>query len=114
MPTTESLDPAAIFAIATSLWQECHKHASIDPKINLSDAYAGIDGFMREVMRIATRFESWSCDHVDFDQLTDVWTYLLADRFGEECLSILLPENLADFDEHDCRRIAARLRLTLQ
>ena len=112
MPATEPLDPAAIFATATSLWKECHKHAAADPLINLSDAYAGIDGFMREIMRIATLFESWSCEHVDFTQLDDVWPYLLEDRFGKECLSILLAENLSDFDEHDCCRIAARLRLT--
>jgi hypothetical protein len=114
MPTTISLDPAAIFAIATSLWQECHKHAAVNFSINLSDSFSGNDGLMREVMRIATVFESWSCDHVDFDQLTEVWPYLLEDRFGKECLSILLVENLADFDEHDCHRIAARLRLTFQ
>ena len=114
MPSTESSDQAAIFAVAVSLWHECHKHAATDSSINLSDAYSGIDGLMREIMRIATLFELWSCDHVDFDQLTDVWPYLLQDRFGEECLSILLPENLTDFNEHDCRRVAARLRLTFQ
>ena len=114
MPTTESADPAAIFAIATSLWQECHKHAKIDPNINLSDAYSGVDGLMREVMRIATLFESWACVHVNFNELTDVWPYMLEDRFGKECLSILLAESLSDFDEHDCRRVAARLRLTVR
>jgi hypothetical protein len=69
---------------------------------------------MREVMRIGQLFESWACNHVDFDQLTDVWPYLLRDRFGKECLSVLRPENLADFDQHDCRRVAARLRLTFR
>ena len=114
MQTSESADPAAIFATATSLWQECHNHAKTDPSINLSDAYSGIDGLMREVIRIATLFEFWACEHVDFDQLTDVWPYMLEDRFGKECLSILLAENLSDFDEHDCRRVAARLRLTFR
>ena len=114
MQSIESADPAAIFAIATSLWQECHKHAASDANINLSDSYSGIDGLMREVMRIAALFESWACEHVDFDQLTDVWPYMLEDRFGKECLSILLAENLSDFNEHDCRRIAARLRLTFE
>lgn len=114
MQSSESLDPAAIFAIATSLWDECHKHAAADHSINLSDAYSGIDGLMREVMRIATLFESWASEHVDFDQLTDVWPYMLEDRFGKECLSILLTENLSNFDEHDCCRVAARLRLTFR
>ena len=114
MQSSESLDPAAIFAIATSLWDECHKHAAADHSINLSDAYSGIDCLMREVMRIATLFESWACQHVDFNQLDDVWPYLMEDHFGKECLSILLADALSDFDEHDCRRVAARLRLTFE
>jgi hypothetical protein len=114
MPSNDSSDPAAIFAIATSLWAECHKHATADRSINLSDAYSGMDGFMREIMRIGAQFEAWACRHVDFDQLTDVWPYMLEDRFGKECLSVLLPENLSDFDEHDCRRVSARLRLTFR
>ena len=114
MPAIEPADPAAIFAIAISLWRECHKRAASDPKINLSDAYNGIDELMREVMRVATFFESWACEHVDFNQLTDVWPYFLEDQVGKECLSILLATNLADFDEHDCCRVATRLRLTFQ
>ena len=114
MSPIASLDPAAVFAIATSLWRECHEHAAADPSINLSDAYAGMDGFMREIMRIASLFETWSCKHVDFTQLDDVWPYLMEDRFGKECLSILMPDSLSDFDDHDCRRVAARLRLTLR
>lgn len=114
MPSAEAPDPAAIFTIATSLWHECHEHAANDRSINLSDAYSGMDGFMREIMRIAAMFETWACDHVDFKQLTDVWPYLLQDRFGKECLSILRAENLSAFDEHDCRRVAARLRLTFR
>ena len=73
-----------------------------------------MDGFMREIMCVATQFEAWACKHVNFDELTDVWPYMLEARFGKECLSILLAENLADFDEHDCRRVAARFRLTLR
>lgn len=106
-------DPAAHFAIALSLWRECHQHAAADPTLNLSEAYQGIDSLMREVMRIAHVFEAWACKNVDFTDLTDVWPYLLEDRFGIECLSILRPDRLADFDSHDCRRIAAKLRLTL-
>jgi len=113
MSSIAAADPAAHFAIAVSLWRECHRHAAADPSLNLSQAYQGIDSLMREVMRIAHVFEAWACRHVDFTQLTDVWPYLLEDRFGTECLSILRPENLADFDTHDCRRIAAKLRLTL-
>lgn len=114
MPSAETPDPAAIFAIATSLWQECHKHAATDRSLNLSDAYSGVDGLMREVMRIATHFEKWACLHVDFAQLSEPWPYFLQDHFGQECLSILLPERLADFNDHDCHRVAMRLRLAFR
>jgi len=68
---------------------------------------------MREIMSIAVHFETWACEHIDFTHLTDVWPYLLEDQFGKECLSVLTVDNLANFDEHDCDRIAARLRLTI-
>ncbi len=113
MPTAVTPDPAAHFAIANSLWHECQSHAARDRSFKPSQAYRGMDELMRVVMKVAHAFEAWACDHVDFSQFTDVWPYLLEDRFGAECLSILRPENLADFDEHDCRRIAARLGLTL-
>lgn len=114
MPAIESPDPAAVFAIAQSLWLECHQAAAANSSLNLSDAYNGIDELMREVMQIATHFEKWACVHVDFTQVTEPWPYLLQDRFGRECLSILLPDRLAEFDEHDCRRIATRLGLSLR
>lgn len=106
-------DPAAVFAIATSLWHECHEHAAANRSLNLSEAYRGIDEMMREVMRIAAHFESWAYLHVDFTKLTETWSYYLQDHFGKACLSILLPERLSDFDDHDCGRVAARLRLSL-
>ena len=80
----ESVDPAAVFAAATSLWRECQKQAATEPGVNLSDCYGGMDSLMREVMRIATLFETWSCSHVRFEELNDVWPYLLEDRFGRE------------------------------
>lgn len=107
-------DPAAVFSAATSLWQECLKQAAVEPHVNLSDCYSGMDGLMREVMRIATLFEAWSCKHVIFEELNDVWPYMLEDRFGRECLSIFLPDGLSEFDEHDCQRVAARLRLSFR
>lgn len=110
--TATNPDTAAVFAIANSLWHECHEHAAANRSLNLSDAYSGIDGLMREVMRIATFFEMWACLHVDFNQLTEPWPYYLQDHFGQECLSILLPDRLVDFNDQDCRRLAARLRLT--
>lgn len=113
-PSAPQPDPAAIFAIANSLWDACHRQTATEPHLNLSDCYSGMDGFMREVMRVATAFEAWSCQHVVFEELNDVWPYLLQDRFGHECLSVLLPETLSEFGEHDCRRVAARLMLPIR
>jgi len=72
-----------------------------------------MDQFMREVMRVAAQFEAWACSHVDFDQLTDVWPYLLEDKFGDTCLATILPDALAAFDDSDCLRVAMRLGLPI-
>ena len=68
---------------------------------------------MREVMRVASLFESWSCAHVDFNRLADVWPYFLQDKFGEACLDAVFPTGLATFDEEDCLRVALRLQLPI-
>ncbi len=111
---TEAPDSAAIFAIALSLWQECLKREQTEKNFNLSGAYNGFDQFMREVMRVANQFETWSCEHINFAALEDVWPYMLQDRFGETCLAILSPTGLAAFDDHDCLHIAMRLRLPVK
>lgn len=103
-------DHAAVFASALSLWQACQKHAG-EEMLNLSECYNGMDQFMRELMRVANQFESWACLHIDFNELNDVWPYLLEDKFGETCLAVLLPSALAEFDDSDCLRVAMRLRL---
>ena len=108
-------DPAAVFGAAVSLWQATKKRAATTPRLNLSECYNGGDDFMRQVMRIATEFELWSCAHVFFEELDDVWPYLLEDRFGEACLSVLGgPETLLDFDEKNCLRVAWKLRLPVK
>jgi hypothetical protein len=106
-------DPAAVFASALSLWQECERHANNDQNLNFSESYNGLDEFMREIMRVATRFEMWACQHIDFDQLTHVWPYFLEGEFGKKCLSAMLPTGLAAFDESDCLRVAMRMRLPI-
>ncbi len=88
--TTDAPDPASIFAIALSLWQEGQRREQSEKKFNLSEAHHGFDQFMREVMRVANHFETWSCEHIDFAQLEDVWPYMLQDRFGEVCFGIYL------------------------
>jgi hypothetical protein len=107
---TPEPDPAAVFAIALSLWEGCEKSRR-ENDWNLSDCYNGYDQLMREIMRIANQFENWSCSHVNFDELGEVWPYYLGDKFGDACLSILGIERLMDFSEEDCLRIALALNL---
>lgn len=110
---TCSADTAAVFAAAHSLWEAIQKRARAAPEINLSDCYSGMDQLMREVMRIANQFEEWACQHVEFNELTDVWPYLLEDRFGDACLETFEPGGLASFDERDCLRVTIRLFLPI-
>ena len=106
-------DPAAVFACANSLWDECRKATLNDQSLDLSSAYHGWDQLMREVMRIGDLFERWSCEHVDFEASGEVWPYMLGDRFGAACLEVLHPTELAAFDEQDCLRVAIRLKVPL-
>jgi hypothetical protein len=102
-------DPAAVFACASSLWRACHKRAE-EERLNLSEAYNGIDELMREVMRVANQFEAWACGHVDFNQLDDVWPYLLEDKFGDACMDAVFAAHVKSFDDEDCLRVALRLQ----
>ncbi len=111
---SERSDPAAVFACAISLWVTCKTWADDDPKLNLSDAYSGMDQLMREIMRISEMFEEWACLHVEFEALSEVWPYLLHELFGDACLLFLFPTALAEFDESDCLRIALHLRLPVK
>jgi hypothetical protein len=107
-------DPAAVFASAVSLWQACHAVMLKDASLNLSECYNGIDELMREVMRIATQFEQWADRHIWFEALDDVWPYLLQDKFGQACLTILSPAELRQFDDEDCLRVALQLKLAVK
>lgn len=111
---TEKLDPAAVFACALSLREACLKSAKANPHLNLSESYNGMDEFLREMMRVANLFEAWACAHVVFDEVDDVWPYLLEDKFGDACLEFMLPCAMTEFDESDCLRVALRLRLPIQ
>ena len=103
-------DPAAVFACALSLWKACQEHAANEKDFNLSDCFNGGDQFMREVMSIGSRFEEWACQHINFDELNDVWPYLLEDKFGKACLDFLSPSALPKFNDHDCLWVALHLR----
>src|SRR4051812_40747738 len=65
----DAVDPAAVFAAAMSLWKELQNVSKKDPQFNLSDAYSGVDEAMRQVMRVATIFETWACSHVAFEEM---------------------------------------------
>lgn len=106
-------DSAAVFASALSLWQACQEYANGAEPLNFSDCYNGIDQLMREVMRVANQFEAWSCLHIDFRTLNDVWPYLLQDRFGTACLVVISPSALTEFDDTDCLRVAMHLHLPI-
>ena len=82
--------------------------------LDLSEAYQGMDSFMREVMRVGEEFEKWSCRHVVFDALDEVWPYLLEDRFGAACLEIMEADALMSFDADHCLRVAFKLRLPMR
>ncbi len=110
----EQPDPAAVFACAKSLHDACLERADAVPGLNLSEAYQGMDVFMREVMRVGEEFENWACRHVAFHELDDVWPYLLDERFGGVCLEIMDAGSLEGFDADDCLRIAFRLRLPVR
>ena len=111
---TDQLDPAAIFACALSVREACLKSAKANPQLNLSECYNGMDQFLREMMRVANLFEAWACEHVAFEQTSEVWPYLMEDKFGDTCLESILPSALAEFDDSDCLRVALRLRLPIR
>jgi hypothetical protein len=105
-------DPAAVFACAVSLRDAC-KQAAKRCNCNLSETFNGVDQFWREVMRIGSLFEEWACAHVAFEEMSDVWPYLLEEKFGEACLLRVDLESLPSFDTQDCLNVAMKLMLPL-
>lgn len=99
---TEVADPAAIFAIATSLRKACELKERSNSILNLSESYKGWDQFTRELMRVGTLFEEWACEYVAFAYLDDVWSYLLEQFFGESCLRVIEADALASFGSREC------------
>ena len=78
--TIES-DSAAIFATATSLWDECQILSETEPLISLSCEFKGLDSLMRLLMEIAGTLEMWATKNVAFDQFIEVWPYYLHENF---------------------------------
>ncbi len=83
-------------------------------RVNLSECYKGMDQLMGVVMEIGTRFETWACAHVAFEEWSEVWPYIMKDRFGAACVGVQSPTSLAEFDDDDCLRVALQLRLPVK
>lgn len=109
----DEVDPAAVFAIATSLRKACEEAEAADPSLNLGSGYKGWDQFTRQLMRVALMFEEWACLHVAFDHLEHTWSYFLENSFGKACLKVMEAGGLASFDADDCLRLAFRLQLPI-
>lgn len=107
----EEADPAAVFAMASSLRKACEAREKVDATLNFGEAYNGWDQFMRELMRVAAIFEEWACLYVVFEDLEHTWSYLLEDGFGEACLAVIEGSALASFGADECLQIAQQLGL---
>jgi hypothetical protein len=107
-------DPAGVFAAAHSLWDAIFEAADRPGKAGLSESYNGLDELMREVLRVGTLFETWSCSHILFEELDEVWPYFIADNFGAAWLAISDAYSLASFNEDDCLRVAWELCLPIK
>ena len=106
-------DPAAVFACAKSLHDACIEREKSETSLDLSVTFRGMDQFMREVMRVAELFEKWACRHVAFEEIDEVWPYLLEERFGAACIERVNPDILTDFDLDACFAIASEMNLPL-
>lgn len=109
-------DPAAVYGIAASLDKFTQAHGLTGFKANISDAYNGGDQFMREIMKLGERFETWASARVDFDQLADVWPYMLQAKFAD-ALEAARPGAILILDTltpEDFAAVAAELKLTLK
>jgi hypothetical protein len=113
-PPHSKPDPAAIFGGALSVWTACHEMEERETTVDLSDTFNGLDELMRVAMAIATRFEMWSCDNVEFDRLSDWWPYKLEMELGKTCLELLGLEALPKFSDDDALPVARRLQLPLR
>lgn len=109
----ERADPAAVFACAVSLQTACLDFQESDPSFNISESYNGGDQFMREIMRVGELFEAWSVAHVLFDELGEVWPYMLEEKFADACLKTMHTGSLSSFDDADCFCAAIQLKLPL-
>jgi hypothetical protein len=109
-----SPDPAGVFAAAHSLWTAIFESSDRPEKASLSHCYQGLDQLMRDVLRVGLLFETWSCRHIAFDEVDEVWPYFVADNLGTTWLRIFDAYSLGDVNERDCLHAAWHLRLPIR
>jgi hypothetical protein len=117
-PEVYKPDSAGVFAAALSLWSIVAK--DVKPYSEFAEAVGGCDNLMRITIDIATAWEAWACDHINFDETEDVWPYMIQDKFGsafEKTRSLLdvftTYKNSQDLNT-TFHRIAARLELPMK
>ena len=110
-------DPAAIMAIACSLNEAGGAlNKAEETNGDVGEAYGGFDEYMRECMRLATEFETWCCEHGDFDNYESMWVYEL-DDFADELTklhSTVALLNLRDIKADSFPALAAAFNLNLK
>jgi len=62
-------DPAAILGAACSLKRVWIDDVDLETRLRLAQRLPGVDSVMREILQIASRFETWACRNVDFEEL---------------------------------------------
>jgi hypothetical protein len=109
----EAPDAAAEFAIAKGLYDYFANKQSYD----ISEIYNGADEFMRRCAHLGRLFEAWSCDHVDFNAMQDVWPYYLEDHVGPAVESMFWEQNCeipVRWGEDELLSLATKLRLPVR
>jgi hypothetical protein len=101
-------DPVAIFYATLSMYE---KYTQSVPR--LPETFGGEDQFIRAANKVATTFEKWACKHIDFEETTDVWPYLLHEKFGTVFYTRFNVALLL-FSKEDCMYIAKALGLPLK
>lgn len=69
--------------------------------------------FMQSCMSVATTFETWACQNVDFDELGECWPYHMHENFGKAYVQALPGIPLGNFQKLKCFVIADALKLPL-
>jgi hypothetical protein len=107
---TEISDPADIVAVIISL-NDTARELSKSGNADISEAYQGVDQFMRETIRVAEQFEQWACSHVLFDDFGEVFPYFIEDKFGKALHELYGITCLRDINSDAFPKIAEHLHI---